>query len=208
MGDGTYGGMISDIKDDLKRPDLSAQIGQAIKDAISEFETKRFYFTEERATRPTIAQKEWYSLPGDFQDVTGITLIDADGRRKQLVPKSFNWIEQRKTSNTYYSTPTYFCFFQQQIRLYPPPDTAYTMELVYSKSLEDVVEVTTASRWFTDGEVLIKRRAEALVCSTVIQGPEAMQQADVFDNIAQAALSNLIAETARRSNTGRIEPTK
>lgn len=193
--------------DEMQRPDMSAHLVNAIKTAITSFEPKRFYFTEERARRPTIANKTWYSLPTNFQDVTGLTLIDVTtGRRKPLVPKTFNWLESRAVNPSSSGEPNYFCFYQKQIRLYPTPDKEYTMEIVYSKSLGAVVDENTVSAWFTDGEELIRNAAKATVYRHVIQGESAVAQAALCETDATKALLGLIGETNRRRNTGYVEP--
>ena len=108
------------------------------------------------------------------------------------------------TNNT--GIPVEYAIYNQQFRLYPVPDGEYTLELAYQKKLAALSNDTDTNAWMTDGEVLIRQRAKAIVLRDVIRGKAASEEAATCDGAAERAQEYLVRETTRRVSTGRLMP--
>lgn len=154
-----YGTMQSRIATELERSDLTSEIQDAIQSAISHYERETFWFNEARATANTTATENYIALPSDYMNDLDMVLLDGsivyDMKRR-----AFEYIENIDI-NSYSGRPFDWAIFDNQIRLYPTPDAAYTLRISYTQSLSALSASGDTNAWMTDGEALIRSRAKA-----------------------------------------------
>lgn len=210
-----FGTMIRRIKDELVRPDLTAQIKLAIKDAVEFYESERFYFNEGRRTIDTADGKEWYGLPTNFQEVDFLKFYPSTNINYQIYPKTYEYIEDLMTNSAVTGRPYYYCIYEQQLRLYPIPNGAYRLVMSGLFKFDELTATSTATAsgqatnaFMKDGKSLIRHHAKAEVLSSVIRGPEALMEAAKEEQKEQTELSRLRSETTSRRSTGKLTATK
>lgn len=200
-----YGTMQARIANELVRTDLTTEIQDAIKSAIRFYASEKWYFTEARATINTVADTEYYGLPGDFHSLywLGITVND---RYYQLEQKSAAYLDELNWSNsTFTGQPYYFALFDDNFRLYPVPNDAYALTLAYAESLDDLSASADSNAWMTGkGEELIRTHAKVDLLESVIRGPEASNEATRLRGREQEVLRQLRQLNTRRRSTRRL----
>lgn len=204
----TYLVMQTRISDELARDDLSSQVQLAILSAIDHYERERFYFTEGTATFSTVAGQEYYSS-SDLADIATLVEIDSlritvNSTRYTLCRRDFAYIDEIAASSTTTGDPTDFCYYKQQIRLYPTPSSVRTITMAYIKRLTALSSSSDSNAWTTDAEEMIRMRAKADLLYNVIRDPE---EAAICERGAKIAHDALCHETARRISAGRVRPT-
>lgn len=207
----TFGVMQDRIADELNRTDLTTQIQYAIKTAIKVYDKQRFWFNESRSfTFSTVAAQEFYTS-SDNSDIPNLLAIDTvqiaitstDKYLLQRVP--YEQIEAISSNGTVdQGQPTWFAYYNKQIRLYPIPDAAYTIRVSGHWALTDLSLTTDTNNWMTDGEILIRSRAKRELYTHVIRdldGAAAMAQAE------NAELSALRIASSMRGSSGLVAMT-
>jgi len=201
-----YVTMQTRIADELVRGDLSSQIKSAIQSAIDFYETQRFWFNETRSTIATVDGTEYYDLPTDFleMDTLGITI---SSRYYQLVAKTHDYLDQINWgAGTWKGFPYFYSLFDNDIRLYPIPDGAYTLTLTYLKQLDALSADTDTNNWMTTAEELIRTRAKVDLLENVIRGKEALKDAERLRVREREVFNNIFTAGSKRVTTGRIRP--
>jgi hypothetical protein len=207
----TYGTMQDRIADELDRTDMTTQIQRAIKSAIKAYEQTRFWFNESRSfTFSTVDGQEFYTS-SDNSDIPSILAIDTvqlaiSGSDKYLLERvSYEEIEATSANGTAdEGQPTWFCYYNKELRLYPIPDAVYTVRVSGVWSLSDLSLTTDTNNWMTNGEILIRQRAKRIIYTDVILDPEAAQIAATSE---KEEFRELIRGTNFRSSTGKLVAT-
>ncbi len=210
------------IADELARSDLTSQIKLAITTAVSFYQRERFYFNEARtATFATVLNQEFYTAA----DLAGIpNLIDIDtlriaissSYRYTLNKLTWQEIEDMSISSSMVGQPISWAYYNQAIRLYPIPNTAYTITVnaVSRLTPDPLTNDSDTNAWMTDGEELIRQRAKADLFCNVIRDPDAQAEARSFIGAGQNFLSALEknaytalrGETTQRLSSGHVTP--
>ena len=208
----TFGVMADRIADELNRTDLTTQIQYAIKTAIKVYDKQRFWFNESRSfTFPTVAAQEFYTS-SDNADIPNLLAIDTvqiaiTSTDKYLLQRvSYEQMEAISSNGTVdQGQPTWFCYYNKQIRLYPIPDAAYTIRVSGHWALSDLSATTDTNNWMTDAEILIRSRAKRELFTHVIrdvEGVAAMVQAE------NEELRALRAASGMRGTSGQLLATE
>lgn len=168
------------IADDLMRDDLSAQIKNAINDAIELQEGERYKFNERRYQIFTVAGQEYYDLEGptlvgDADDPE--TLLEVDyvmatvgNQPYPLCQRTQQYINEWQRS-TYQGQPSDFTIYGGLLRVFPLPDAVYTLDLGGLASLAprplsaDVHE----NAWTNDGAGIICGQAKLLIYRDILR---------------------------------------
>lgn len=204
----TYATMRNRITDEFVNESLTtAQVNLAIQAAINHYQRERFYFTESRAqTFTTVASQEFYTS-SDNTNIPNLSIIDEltitiNGVRSPLRERNWEWIDTvSNTTNT--SQPTDYCYYGQQIRLYPIPDAAYTVRISGLIRLTTLSADGDSNAWMTDGEELIRARAKWDLAVNILHAPELADAATALEQRAYRALKD---ETNRRIVPTGIRP--
>lgn len=199
------------IADELARSDLTSQIAYAISDAIKAYEDERFHFNESRAiTVSTVADQEFYD-ENDAAAIATINKIDYVGvyvgdimsRLKAETPANIELMSQNGTGT---GTPYAYCWYGNQIRLYPTPNTALTVRIGAAVNVAaPAADATTGNAWMTHGERLVRSRAKLELALHVLKDQDLAQTMatavnEAFDQLKSR--SNQLTQT----ESGRVEP--
>ena len=187
------------ILDDLDRNDITSQAGSAIKTAIAFYEHTRFWFLEQRSTSSTTAGQEFYGLPADFQDDDSLVL-EVSNYTYPLTKRHYSTTEDWFVkSSTFTGQPTDYAIYDEQIRLYPVPNEAYTMTLSYQKTASALSADGDTNEWMVEGEELIRSRAEFNLFARMLRDYDAAQAVKITE---QEVLSQHTRLTNARLLTG------
>jgi len=207
---GTLAAMKARIADELARSDIGANISNAINDAITFYQRKRFYFNEtgpNGSTFNTVAGQTTYSVSDDpdipyMYDVDDlfITVANNNYTVKRIDPSQWRILQ----IPTFRGQPYQYMFLNQAISFLPIPDRAYQMQIVGHYKLAAPASDTEAdNHWMTDAERLIRSCAKRLLYQEVIldaDGAAASQAAE------SESLDDLKSVTATMVRTGFIRP--
>lgn len=158
--------MVARIEDELARDDLESQVRYAITDAIEAYQDERFHFNESRAiTFSTTASQEFYDS-NDAAALGTITKIDyvkvySGDQPWDLAPMKPSEIESASTNATSTGIPSAYCWYGNQVRVYPVPDQVYTIRIGAAVTVAaPASDSETGNAWMTKAERLIRSRAK------------------------------------------------
>lgn len=146
----TYNGLISEAPHWLfDRDDLTSQWANFIR--MFEAKMNRTLFCrqmEQRSTTPvnlSSAEPEFISLPSDFQTMRRLRITSATGKPniKYATPAQLDSMREKDDTA---GTPQFFTIFGTEIELYPTPNEAFTLELIYRKNIA-ALSVANQSNW-------------------------------------------------------------
>jgi hypothetical protein len=223
----TYGQLQDRIADEVLGSPTTAQIQNAIQDAIQEYQSESFWFNDMRtfgavngsqSDLQTVQGKEFYSS----QDLPVLTnmphirniLVFAFDNRYPLAERTQQWMDDMSLSPTWNGLPTDWCWVGGALRLYPIPNQAYSLILTGTIRFPPLVNSGDYNVWTNRGEWLIRSEAKRLLFRNITRDndqAEAMEM-EIFGNPQtgrQGALAQLRRETMRRAGgTGRVRPSR
>jgi hypothetical protein len=155
------------IADELARSDLTSQIAYAITDAIAAYQGERWHFNESRTTISfsTVDGQEFYTSSDDA-DIANIRKIDycvlyVGNDTRQLTYERPEVMEHLTVNGTQEGTPWSYGWYDNKLRLYPVPDTTYTIRIAaHVKVAAPASDGEASNPWMTDAERLIRSRAK------------------------------------------------
>lgn len=201
----TYGIMKARIADELARSDLSSNIASAVQSAIAFHERKRFYFNEVIGTFSTVASQEWYSSSDASWIATAVDIdslrVTISGRPFPLDKQTMAKMEEVSAGATMTGTPSDWCYYRQQVRLYPTPNGVYTMTAAYIQRLTALSADADTNAWMTDAEELIRLRAKMMLFRDVIRDEASFREAERLAPFEAEALRALQTETTARGGS-------
>lgn len=202
----TLGTMITRIEREIKRDGITADIRDAIVDAIDSYESERFYFNEGSAKAVTTASSPFLSsVPGNIISIDSLTM-DFSGSRIPLRHSDAVEIDEID-DGVAVGQPTDWGYYKDMIRFYPTPDVAYTAHI---KGQIELIEVSASAStgatnaWVTDAEAMIRAKAKAIIFLHRLRNE---QQSFFMEGAAEAARRRLLNKTYEKLATGRITKT-
>lgn len=205
----TYGTMQDAIADEISRSDLTTQTQLCIKRAIQHYQRKRFYFIEDYScTFNTVANQEYYTS-SDSADIPNFSELDslvitALGSRWPLKPKSKAWFDDVSSATTITGIPDNYLYYARQFRLYPIPQSVYSIRVSGLRRLDDLSATSDTNVFMTEGETLIREAAKRILYTSYLHDDENATRCGVSEKIA---LSAIMDETIERTSTS-IAPTE
>ena len=206
----TYGDLQARIADEIVRSDLTTQIQNAILTSVLEFDRERWYFNETAFNTSTvIGQREYTStnITNTLQiDTIKMTIVA--GTVYDLQPRSYEEIEVLTSGSTAVDSgqPTFYAYFNQQISLFPIPDSAaYTFRVVGAKKLTELASASDSNAWTNDAEPMIRARAKWHLYTHVIKDAA---QANLMNDTFLQNYTALRALTTDRGTRGRLKATR
>jgi hypothetical protein len=195
---GTLKTLVDDIKTELDKPDLGDVVSSHLALAIRHYESAPFWFNEARTSIAAVSGTEYYSLPADFVAPLSLALTNGGNR---FVLEQWNLARHEDAIGQISATgiPYAVSFIQNQIRSYPIPDSSYTYNLTYIRRLTALNSAGASNNWTTDGEELIKSRAQKTLSLGVLKQPD---WAQAFSLLEDEAYSRLKSETLQRTTRG------
>lgn len=202
----TLGTMIADIVEDLDRgSEYESRVQKAIVRSIIFYKAQRFHFNTGRST--VLVSAERTSLSADML-ITDQMILQVDGvALRNLQPRTSKWIDSHKTDETYTGEPVYYSIEDRQLRLFPPPDQSYSIEMHglfdYTGISASTSDSTTSNVWMSrdGGYDLIRQRAMAEVLAVYVKGNEAVEQAQTMRTLEGETFEAL----KKRFNDGHSE---
>lgn len=140
----TYAELQTSIAEFLNRDDLTAKIPDFITLAEAQMNAElRHWRMEKRATAEMDTQ--YTALPQDF--IQPVRFIITGSQVSSLSQTDSKTIaDLRAANNNASGRPTEYSIMDGAIEAFPTPDTTYTLELLYFKTLDPLNNVTT-SNW-------------------------------------------------------------
>jgi hypothetical protein len=202
----TYLGMQTDIMDELADQGTISldQVKKAIARAISHYERRDWWFMQETATFASVAGQEYYSSAAlsDIPNMVEIVSLKRASTDEKLLGVSNQEIEEFQ-SGTNTGSPTYFAFWDSQIRLYPVPATAETLKVTYFKRIAALSADADENAWTTTAEELIRQSAKRRIAMDVLHDDGLASRCNAAEEVAFNAL---IAENRRRRTNKTLRP--
>lgn len=166
------------IADELARDDLTSQIAYAITDAIEAYQDERFFFNESRAvTFTTVADQEFYSSD-DAAAIATVQKIDyvflyVGDQPYRLEAMTPDEIEAASTNGSFSGQSYAYCWYDEQIRLYPVPMSAWTVRIGAAViAAAPSSDSETSNPWMTHAARLIRSRAKYELALHVLKDQE------------------------------------
>lgn len=194
MPSATFDTVVSRILDDVYRTDLTAQSQTALRAAIRHYESKPWWPTEARTS--IAVTSEYVTLPVEAKKINHVTINN--GTVKYTVyRRTFNEIDDwQEASST--GLPTDYCLYNNELRMYPIPDSTYTLNLALDMRLPELTG-SAANAWTVHAEELVRRRAAADIAFSILRDAEAFQG---FKLLEKEALQAVVSEHTQRVMTG------
>lgn len=197
----TYGNFIARIARELKRPDLVAEIPDAIASAILKYRSTKFWFNEGSAYADTVASEGTLEQPTDFLELDSAK-ITVGGAYYPLTRISHNEMDAFDTGNVQ-GVPQYIADYGEEFRLHPIPNDAYRITIYYTKNLTANTGYTDSNAWTTEAGDLIRAATKRIILEAQ-PNPADHGLASSFAGQEAAALSYLEDETNRRTSSGTL----
>ena len=199
----TLSDVLSEIADDLDRPDLEAQIRRAVAAAVRRYQPDRFGFNEGIVTFLTIPGADVYvagdapSIPG-FMAIDSLVLLDGDQTwpLKRIDEAQVEAFDDPSAA----SRPVAYSYFARSLRLWPMPSDVWTIRVAGHLQLDLPPGDTDPSPWFAEGRDLIMARAKwhlalNVLKDTGLKGAMDVMVADALETLRGRA--NVIASTGQ-----------
>lgn len=197
-----FGTIKSRIADDIARADLTTQIATAVQNAIDYYDRERFWFNEAIATASTVASTQNLDVPTDF--IAADTLrVTINSSKLDLTRRTKAYIDAITVTASHTGQPSDYAVYNQDLWLWPIPAAVYTLTLTYHKSLAALSGASDTNAWMTEGEQLIRNRAEWELYAYVVRDPD---MAALCKAAEMEALQSLKSETGRYVASGGIMP--
>lgn len=200
-----YGDMKSRIANEVADSTISAEIILAIKSAIKFYERKEFYFNTKTGTFATVASQEDYDSTANA-DIPNIVRIFEPVK---VTASSFKYdvdivpiydIDSAQ-DGAITGRPGCLAYFAEEIRLFPIPDTVYTVTMRYIYRLAELSADSDTNGWTDDAEELIRQRAKMIIAADVLRDVDMYQAAKELEAQAYSALR---AETKSRRSVATL----
>lgn len=204
----TLADLAARIADDLDRSDLTSQIGAAIKDAVTRYESEKFVFTEVANVTATFSSSAAFvalsALPVYFTKIDRIR-IDDGASLFDLTARDYDWIMDSQDAQTL-ARPCEYCVYADAIQFDSRPTQNYTALIDGVKRISTASANADATGWFNDGKRLIRAWAKAELYDNVIREDGSADQANKFRMKAEVEYRDLKRKLNTR-NSGRVRPT-
>jgi hypothetical protein len=203
---------------EIRRSNIDTDIAAAIETAIAQYQDTRLYFNETRDfTFETVADQEFYDSSDDA-DLGLILKFDyvhyiQDTNSWPLSPMTPAAIEHLNVAGTFSGEPQAYCWYGEQLRLYPVPADEYDIRIgCVKKVAAPATDGEASNRWMTDAELLIRCRAKyELYTHVLLNGTlSAYFDPERDGSPTKTALDQLRVKTARMTQQGgwAIAPTQ
>ena len=185
----TYLDMRNRIADELANDGdiTAAQINNAIKDSIKDYESDGFWFNQKVATFSTVAAQELYGAAAlaDIPNMVRISsmripLTDGIGSIEGVANETIEDVQDGSVTGT----PRLYSRFENQIRLYPIPEAVQSIKVSYIYKLAQLSADGDDNAWTSDCEELIRQAAKKRLCANILLSDEMAARYAVFEKQA------------------------
>jgi hypothetical protein len=158
----TFIEMVSRIATELRRANLTAQIKDAINDAITEAGKTRFWFNEADFGATLMSGDEYIFDDTPFIEVDYIHTLDSPGRTKIPFINEQDVFDSLVGSDRV-GKPEYATMYQGKLRFYPRADKNYDLIIgAHTAQLSPypLTADTHTNAWLKEGELYIRALAK------------------------------------------------
>lgn len=208
----TFITMVNRIATELRRSNMTAEIKNAINDAISREANQRFYFNEVRGefdagfSFSTVSGTEYYDDMG-FVEVDAMYYYIGQTRYNVLPWNKLQADRVARGGPVVTSQPVLFSRAAEKFRIWPKPNVVLTLYVDgFGKLLPTpLVNDADTNTWMTDGELLIRASAKAILLKDVIRD---YGEATAVEAIASDYRDSLLGQTSLVQSTETMKPTQ
>lgn len=202
----TLGQAIASIRGDLNRDStFDTRIQEALANAIRFYRAHRYGFNTKRKTFQLAG--EYTSLTANFIEID-YAKLQISSRYKPLVERTYTWLNEHMRFQSLSAEPLWFAIQDRNLRVYPPPDQSYSCEIHYLFDISGISvstsDSTTTNAWFDEGYDLIRLHASVEMLEMYIDGPDAVQKAQVLRNREVETEKELKRRANREQSSGNI----
>jgi hypothetical protein len=175
----------------------AAQVDKAIISSVRHYRGRKFFFNQILDTLATVDGTEWYSAATTITDLSKLKKllwanITLNSIKSPMRIRTVEYIDSVQYGSQE-GVPYILGYGRQQLRLYPIPDDAYTIEFfAHYEFTEPTVAGNSTVAWFTHGEELIRCAAEKRLAYAILQAPDLAME---FNRMEMEALAVLDQET-------------
>lgn len=202
----TLGGAIADIREDLNRDTtFDTRIQKALVNAIKFYRARRYGFNTKRKT---------FQLAGEFTSLTtnfieiDYAKLEIGTRYKPLGERNYNWLNEQLRFQSLSAEPLWFAVQNRNLRVYPPPDQSYSVQIAYLFDLTGISlstsDSTTTNAWLDEGYDLIRLHAMVEMLELYIDGDDAIKKAQVLRMREEETERELKRRANREQSSGTI----
>lgn len=195
----TYLALRQRIVTELAMYDFTAdQVNAAISTAIRKYERLPYWFNMNRGTFATVNAQEFYTLANmgmstDLIDVMSLVCANF-GSETQLLPVPNHVIDALRNGSTT-GVPTHFSRHAESVRLYPTPNSNYTMTIRYTNKLAALSADSDTNAWTDECEELTRMTAKRILAQDILMNAD---MAKAFAELETVAFKSVAEEHNRR----------
>lgn len=148
---------------------------QAINDAYDQIQRDGEYNWRENQTSTTVslvANTQEYNLPSDFVRLEAIIIDNYPMHKK-------NYVDVQRLSNTSASKPSEYYLYGSKYGFYPKPDSTYTINFIYRKSLPTITSLVDST--FSDSYDRAIAKYAAFIIFSTTRGNEGVANTKLND---------------------------
>jgi len=179
--------IIADMTRDDLEDDLSALLDMHVANACEAYANERFWFNSALATAVTTSGNPLVALPATIRVAERVTIPTS---RRDLLPMS------SLPEDTAQGEPIYFSAFNEDIRLYPTPNAALTLNVYGIARIAAPTADNDSNIWTNEARQLIASHVRMSLYRDKFRDLEAAQAAAAARN---DALTYLQRETGKRT---------
>lgn len=142
-----------------KRTDLVTECRNALNAAQEELERQDFlpwFLRTEYATKASAPNEERVKVPSDFireWEEGGLYRVEDDGTMTSIEKDTLS-ILRAQFKGTTAGPPTWYALDNEYFRLFPTPDAAYTLKMIYYAH-DDVLTTNVENRWLKNAPWMV-----------------------------------------------------
>jgi hypothetical protein len=155
--------------DYLNNMTLIAETKRAIRNAIKTYEAQRYWFNETLTAIAASTVSSGIAVPTDFLTLDRLE-VTVNSNDYALIQREFFDIRDMNVSRTR-GQPTHFAYHGDKFELAIHPDSAYSINLHYIRSLAELSADSDSNAWTNEAANLICHAACVDLLSGVLQVP-------------------------------------
>lgn len=191
--------IITEVNRDDLQDDLADLLDTYIASAIVYYSNSRFWFNETTSTSVLNIGAQYQPLPGGLRVVDEVFIIIGNVRYRM------NRREMDEIESLYSvpmtGQPTDYCIFDDNIRVWPTPSTAWQLIWLTITDVTPLTDDASSNFWTNEGADLIDARTRYLLYRDAFRDAEGATSAKLAED---EAYRNLKGQTNRRIGVGRI----
>lgn len=200
----TYLEVVQRIENDyLNRTDYRSEVKREVLSAVRFYERRRWRFNETATALATSSGQTFVSIPSNFLVLDSLEIEISGGRDELITANLATVLSMRASSAT--GQPTHFAKYGNQFEMAVVPDSAYSIQCYYIKTLTELSADADTNEWTTGAmQDLIVHRASKKLFALVIRDPAQAQLHQTFETEAL----NTAASEVEQFTQNKIRPTE